>query len=242
VFCYFVKKLLSLPPNTPSFFIYSEFGYAPISRHVITQAVNLWAKIADAHPDSLLHNCYVSQWGDLTCPNNWAGQLYELLNSFLPAEVWHSVHPTLIRDYKAEIILKYVEGFKLEQNNRLIQSVIAPFYKSIFDPLGDVPRSYTLLGLPIRTAGLVARIRSNSLNLYICDFKLSRSNYCILCNNLIENNWNHIFAQCSQLTPLRRKHHLNNWFTEILSPSKDFCLRTHSYIREVSSAVKALSR
>ena len=82
------------------------------------------------------------------------------------------------------------------------------FFKSIYKPEEESPLPYTQNAIPINIASIITRIRANTKFLYVKSTKLERSSYCDKCNNLVNDDWSHIF-RCEKNNDVARKYDIN---------------------------------
>jgi len=156
-----------------------------------------------------------------------------IVGEFISPELWKSTDPDEIISARSEIVSKYISRHRNRMIDAARHSVHSPFYKSRLDENCMLPQNYVNCALPVKIAGLIARLRSNSLKIYVNDKSVSRSFICPFCDVPAENNWDHIMSVCPATAKARTKHCITKWFDNIRSNERDFCLRIWNFFAEI---------
>ena len=88
----------------------------------------------------------------------------------------------------------------------------------------------------IKYAAIIARIRLNTAHIYVNNVKITRSNPCQLCGELVEDNWCHIVSGCSKKILLKTKYQLNIYQC-IKNSTKDDCKMLYLFFADLAKTM-----
>ena len=86
----FLKSILSVRNNTPSWFVYKELNSFPLKNDRLIRIIKYWLKIIDLDDDNIVRLTYNALHKEATEKNavNWASLVKDLLNQNGFGYVW----------------------------------------------------------------------------------------------------------------------------------------------------------
>jgi hypothetical protein len=199
----FLRRLLGLSYNSPTYLMRLETGFTKLRVRVIKQALTFITKILASSPDRYTHHCFHallrrSSTDSKPDAYNWVTQIRNLLHPILPRQDWNSLtHEDLKLRVSGIVDACKLNSF-IEDKDRIAYSSTY-LYCQTFDYQFAQPAEYLRIPLPTQAMRLIAqsRIGNGKFSVYGDTFFLNREESCTICSLHETKTLYHILFRCA---------------------------------------------